>query len=275
MAAAPGDGRRVRFWIQAPAYWPLTRPLVPRDAENANLATGSRDRRRPACFDVGRILRPPATWNHKHRPPRPVALLRLEPARFDPDAVLARAPGLDRPRSTVDGAATPALTAADSLLRIPPAVYVESLIGRRPGRDGKVRCPFHDATTEPPRLRHSAAWMDMLLLSPGRLDLRPRRRVVGDGHARSRVHRASTTADRTLRRDAGWVRGGPAEAPRARGCRRRRKGAVPVSRRASLCCMGDVTTRSNGCVGRPTNGGDRRLRHSFGHMHTRTGTWLD
>lgn len=32
------------------------------------------------------------------------------------------------------------------LLRISPTVYVETLLGRRPGRDRKVPCPFHDDT---------------------------------------------------------------------------------------------------------------------------------
>jgi DNA primase len=32
----------------------------------------------------------------------------------------------------------------DPLLAIPPPVYVERLTGRRPNRDGKLRCPFHD-----------------------------------------------------------------------------------------------------------------------------------
>jgi hypothetical protein len=47
----------------------------------------------PRCLDAGRILRPPGTWNHKRRPPSPVALMRFEPAkRLSLDEVLARAP---------------------------------------------------------------------------------------------------------------------------------------------------------------------------------------
>jgi hypothetical protein len=34
--------------------------------------------------------------------------------------------------------------AADPLLAIEPAVYIEALTGRRIGRDGKVACPFHE-----------------------------------------------------------------------------------------------------------------------------------
>jgi DNA primase len=32
----------------------------------------------------------------------------------------------------------------DALLTIPPAVYVRDLLGVTPGRNRKVRCPFHD-----------------------------------------------------------------------------------------------------------------------------------
>src|SRR4051812_27599980 len=37
----------------------------------------------------------------------------------------------------------PRAIGGDRLLRIPPAVYVEDLLGARPGRNGKVCCPFH------------------------------------------------------------------------------------------------------------------------------------
>jgi hypothetical protein len=32
----------------------------------------------------------------------------------------------------------------DPLLAVPPAVYVRDLLGVKPGRNRKVRCPFHD-----------------------------------------------------------------------------------------------------------------------------------
>lgn len=35
----------------------------------------------------------------------------------------------------------------DPLLAVPPPVYFERLTGRRVGRSGKVRCPFHDDRT--------------------------------------------------------------------------------------------------------------------------------
>jgi hypothetical protein len=41
-------------------------------------------------------LRPPGTWNHKHRPPAPVCALRLERGvAFDVADVAARAPAID------------------------------------------------------------------------------------------------------------------------------------------------------------------------------------
>ena len=63
------------------AYWPLSEPLPGRLLEEANLRLVAALGADPQCFDAGRILRPPGTWNHKRRPPTPVALMRFEPAR--------------------------------------------------------------------------------------------------------------------------------------------------------------------------------------------------
>lgn len=139
MVVASGSGPNIH------AYWPLARTLSPRDAETANLRLARAIGADAACFDVGRILRPPATWNHKQRPPRPVALLRLEPRRFEPEDVLAAAPELKHDAIDRRWDPRPSRRAVDDpLMRVPPAVYVEALLGRRPGRDRKVVCPFHD-----------------------------------------------------------------------------------------------------------------------------------
>jgi hypothetical protein len=126
-------------------YWPLTTPLAPADAEAANLRLAHALQADLACFDAGRILRPPTTWNFKHEPPTPVAALRFETGRrFDVEQVLADAPHVSVDvveRRWARGARD---TRRDPLLAIPPSMYVADLLGRRPGRNHKVACPFHD-----------------------------------------------------------------------------------------------------------------------------------
>lgn len=139
MVVASGSGENVH------AYWPLARALAPRELETANLRLARALGADVGCFDVGRILRPPSTWNHKRQPPSPVRLVRLEPRRFEPEQVLAAAPALDL--AAVERRWDPRPTRAvgdDPLLRIPPSVYVETLLGRRVGRNRKVTCPFHE-----------------------------------------------------------------------------------------------------------------------------------
>jgi hypothetical protein len=74
------------------AYWPLSDPLPPKFAKRANFrlvrALGA-DR---ACADVARVLRPASTLNHKHRPPRPIECVRLEPDTFTLAQVVAGLP---------------------------------------------------------------------------------------------------------------------------------------------------------------------------------------
>lgn len=75
------------------AYWPLSEPIRGRLLEEANLRLVAALGADPQCFDAGRILRPPGTWNHKRRPPTPVALTRFEPARrYRLEEVVARTP---------------------------------------------------------------------------------------------------------------------------------------------------------------------------------------
>ena len=127
------------------AYWPLTAPLPAKDAEIANLRLAAALDADAQCFDASRILRPPGTWNHKRQPPRPVALVRLDAIRFDPDEVVAHAPEVAT--TAIERRWRPQLqrdTGSDPLLRIPPATYVRHLLGSTPGRDHKVHCPFHE-----------------------------------------------------------------------------------------------------------------------------------
>jgi len=127
------------------AYWPLSEPVAPATAEVANLRLAHALAADLGCFDASRILRPRATWNFKHDPPRPVGVLRSEASRqFRPEDVLASVPGVDT--DAVDRRWAPVTRGnrLDPLLSISPRRYFKDLLGLRPGRNGKVRCPFHD-----------------------------------------------------------------------------------------------------------------------------------
>jgi hypothetical protein len=132
--------------VNCHAYWPLSEPLTPPAAEAANLRLAVAVGADLACFDASRILRPPGTWNHKHRPPTPVVALRVEGGRtFAAADVLRRAPRVEDERIARRWQPPPERRHRDDpLLRIPPFVYVTDLLGRPPGRDHKVVCPFHE-----------------------------------------------------------------------------------------------------------------------------------
>jgi hypothetical protein len=141
------------------AYWPLKAPLPPVDAEVVNLRLAYAIGADRVCFDAARILRPPGTWNHKHKPPTPVRALRLERGlAFSAEDVVAHAPEIEIER--VERRWTGRLErdlGGDPLLRIPPAMYVSELLGvsARPGR--KVHCPFHDDARPSLHVYQSAA----------------------------------------------------------------------------------------------------------------------
>lgn len=132
--------------VNCHAYWPLAEPLAPVDAERANLRIAVFLGADTACFDAARILRPPGTWNHKHRPPTRVATLHLEQGReFAAAEVLASVPAHVEARLEHRWKSKPArLDVADPLLGIDPLVYVTDLVGREAGRNRKVCCPFHE-----------------------------------------------------------------------------------------------------------------------------------
>jgi hypothetical protein len=128
-------------------YWLLEHDHPIEEVEDANRRLAVALAGDTGCTDGARILRPPATFNHKHDPPRPVTLLlhRSEPRhalaslteglheRGDPP-MRERPPLPPRPdRGRLDG----------ELLGIPAEHYVHVLTGSSPNREGKVACPFH------------------------------------------------------------------------------------------------------------------------------------
>jgi hypothetical protein len=128
------------------AYWPLTQPLAPRDAEAANARLANALGADPAATDAARILRPPHTRNFKHDPPAPVELERFGGDRKMADDILRGLPELAPPeRPTAEPG--PTLRQEDPLRAIEPAVYVAALTGQVVGCDRKVPCPFHEDTS--------------------------------------------------------------------------------------------------------------------------------
>jgi hypothetical protein len=79
-----------------------------------------------------------------HRPPRPVRLTHWIPRRYEPAEILVALPG---PPSGARPKPHTAIASDDPLLRIPPARYVEALLGQKIPSSRKIRCPFHDDMT--------------------------------------------------------------------------------------------------------------------------------
>ncbi len=129
------------------AYWLLDRRYPPAEVEACNRRLARALSGDPACTDGARILRPPGTLNHKHRPPRLVTLLALrEHARYTLAELTHGLPDDPTPRSSRSSAAPPrrGRTPLDrQLFAIPAAEYVRVLTGLTPNREGKLACPFH------------------------------------------------------------------------------------------------------------------------------------
>jgi CHC2 zinc finger/RepB DNA-primase from phage plasmid len=128
------------------AYWPLIEPLSAPAAEVANLRLAAALGADLACFDASRILRPPGTWNYKREPPTPVVAMRMAVEQaFVAADVVRNAPPVNEERIAHRWRPQPRRgDRADPLLGIDPAVYVSNLVGRWPGRNHKVACPFHE-----------------------------------------------------------------------------------------------------------------------------------
>jgi hypothetical protein len=143
------------------AYWSLATPVGVLELERGNRRLAHHLGGDPGSVDAARILRPPASWNYKHTPPRPVRLLDLDPTRqYEPSELvdgLPDPPG--RPPRGQDQRQRRAWHPLDrKLLAIPAQEYVEALIGARPNRTGKVPCPFHDDHDPSLQLYADGSW---------------------------------------------------------------------------------------------------------------------
>ncbi|HZK73767.1 MAG TPA: DNA-primase RepB domain-containing protein, partial [Clostridia bacterium] len=132
-------------------YWFLDKPAGILEVEAANRRIAVALDGDLASVDIARVLRPPASMNHKHTPPRPVRLLHLDTTlhfqlgeltqRLPPDPEPSTPPAAcvqsrRRPRNTLDRA----------LLAVPAAEYARVLADREANRAGKILCPFHEET---------------------------------------------------------------------------------------------------------------------------------
>ena len=128
----------------AHAYWLLAEPLPIEELEHANRALAHAIAADVKCADATRILRAPGSLNFKHRPPRPVRLTDWSAKSYEASEIVSVLP--TQP-STPRSEAPAAMWSNDPLLRIPPARYVEVLLGQRTPRSRKIHCPFHEDGT--------------------------------------------------------------------------------------------------------------------------------
>jgi hypothetical protein len=128
-------------------YWRLDERVARRQVEIANGRLALALNGDLSSVDVARVLRPPETLNHKHRPPRRVSLLVYQAsAVYALSDLIVGLPDLPHAtRASRRAHRVPPRTALDlQLLAIPAADYVQALVGCAPSRTGKIVCPFHD-----------------------------------------------------------------------------------------------------------------------------------
>jgi hypothetical protein len=143
------------------AYWELDRPIGVREVERANRRLAHHLGGDLASVDAARILRPPATLNHKQQPPTQVRLMQLDRARrYRLDELVSDL--ADPPGRPAHGNAVRARELQHpldrTLLAIPAQRYVRALTGREPNRHGKISCPFHDDTNPSLQLYADGSW---------------------------------------------------------------------------------------------------------------------
>lgn len=127
------------------AYWALADAIDADTAESANRRLATAVGGDPVCYDAARILRPPGTRNHKHKPA--LAVRQIGPSHRQPYRLAELVAGLPPGVPLAPGAAALRIISADPLLSIEPARYIPELTGLALGRDSKVSCPFHEDRT--------------------------------------------------------------------------------------------------------------------------------
>ncbi len=145
----------------AHAYWTLTPPVTVSELEQANRCLAHHLGADLASSDGARILRPPASWNHKHAPPAPVELVKLAPIRQYEIGVLTdglEGPPGARPNGPPFPPRSGRIAIDRALLAIAATDYAQKLTGRTADRAGKIQCPFHDDQTPSLQLYGDGTW---------------------------------------------------------------------------------------------------------------------
>lgn len=145
----------------AHAYWTLPTPVAVTELERANRMLAHHLGGDLASTDAARILRPPATWNHKRSPPAPVELVDLDPTRRY--VVTALTEGLVDPSGVSPGGPTEEPRSGRNkidraLLAISATEYAQRLVGCTLNRAGKIPCPFHEDRTPSLQLYEDGTW---------------------------------------------------------------------------------------------------------------------
>lgn len=130
------------------AYWELREAVGLDVVEQLNRRLALQLGADARCSDAARILRPAGSVNWKSGQPRSVRLIAVQQRRVDVAELERRLPAPPAVVS-VQSRRSSRPAGADRLLAVSPRVYVERLLGAPIGRDGKVRCPFHDDDRTP------------------------------------------------------------------------------------------------------------------------------
>jgi hypothetical protein len=157
----PGARERVENFVYSPSmivasgspghvhvYWRLRERASSAHVESTNRRLALLLQGEPGCADIVRVLRPPASLNHKHTPPVAVRLLQHNTnARHDLPELTASLPNDPEPRQACARPASRSRVEASALdrelLAIPASEYIRVLASLTPNRAGKVLCPFH------------------------------------------------------------------------------------------------------------------------------------
>jgi hypothetical protein len=140
------------------AYWLLREPVAADRVGGLNRKLAGTVGGDLASVDAARILRPPATLNHKYEPPTHTALELLHPSRLydatalteslvDPHPKRVYAPP-SVPRQRPSWITSRSQLIDDELRQIPASEYLERLSDQALSAEGKIRCPFHGSGKE-------------------------------------------------------------------------------------------------------------------------------
>lgn len=139
------------------AYWALTNVAPVSMVERANRRLAHLLGADMRCTDASRILRPVGSFNHKHKPPRPVGRVGGH-GRLVSMMLVADLP--DPPGAAANTRVPARVVRDDRLLGISSQEYVPVLSGRSVSNTGLVRCPFPSHSGGQERTPSLKVWDD-------------------------------------------------------------------------------------------------------------------